>query len=150
LIQGGMQWVANAELAAAVSNSGGLRIILALSQPTPDALRKEIRKCCSLTSRPFGVNLAILPAVHPPDYLAYTNVIVDEGVQIVGTAGSNPASIIPSLEHSNVTILHKCTSIRHAKSALAWIFLSIDGFECAGHHKFDPLEPCQARACSSD
>ncbi|EAW16428.1 NAD(P)H-dependent flavin oxidoreductase [Aspergillus fischeri NRRL 181] len=135
VIQGGMQWVAYAELAAAVSNAGALGILSALSQPTPAALRNEIRKCRSLTSKPFGVNLTMLPALNPPDYLAYAQAIVDEGVQIVETAGSNPASIIAPLKEANITIIHKCTSIRHARSAvkLGVDFLSIDGFECAGH-----------------
>ncbi|KAF4203559.1 hypothetical protein CNMCM8927_008606 [Aspergillus lentulus] len=135
VIQGGMQWVAYAELAAAVSNAGALGILSGLSQPTPAALRNEIRKCRSLTSKPFGVNLTMLPALNPPDYLAYTQAVVDEGVQIVETAGSNPASIIAPLKEANITIIHKCTSIRHARSAikLGVDFLSIDGFECAGH-----------------
>ncbi|KAL4772750.1 hypothetical protein BDW60DRAFT_186943 [Aspergillus nidulans var. acristatus] len=135
VVQGGMQWVGYAELAAAVSNAGGLGILTALTQPTPEDLRKEIRKCRSMTKNPFGVNLTLLPALVPPDYGAYAQVIIDEGIKIVETAGNNPGPVIRQLKAANITILHKCTTIRHAKSAvkLGVDFLSIDGFECAGH-----------------
>ncbi|KAE8139433.1 hypothetical protein BDV38DRAFT_51846 [Aspergillus pseudotamarii] len=135
VVQGGMQWVGYAELAAAVSNAGGLGILTALTQPTPEDLRKEIRKCRSMTKKPFGVNLTLLPALVPPDYAAYAQVIIDEGVKIVETAGNNPGPVITQLKKANTIILHKCTTIRHAKSAvkLGVDFLSIDGFECAGH-----------------
>ncbi|KAL4902386.1 hypothetical protein BDW74DRAFT_63351 [Aspergillus multicolor] len=135
VVQGGMQWVGYAELAAAVSNAGGLGILTALTQPTPEDLRKEIRKCRSMTKNPFGVNLTLLPALVPPDYGAYAQVIIDEGIKIVETAGNNPGPVIKQLKAANITILHKCTTIRHAKSAvkLGVDFLSIDGFECAGH-----------------
>ncbi|KAL1981574.1 hypothetical protein VTN96DRAFT_2453 [Rasamsonia emersonii] len=135
VVQGGMQWVGYAELAAAVSNAGGLGILTALTQPTPEDLRKEIRKCRSMTNKPFGVNLTLLPALVPPDYGAYAQVIIDEGVRIVETAGNNPGPVIEKLKKANTIILHKCTTIRHAKAAarLGVDFLSIDGFECAGH-----------------
>ncbi|KKK26685.1 putative 2-nitropropane dioxygenase family oxidoreductase [Aspergillus rambellii] len=135
VVQGGMQWVGYAELAAAVSNAGGLGILTALTQPTPEDLRKEIRRCRTMTKNPFGVNLTLLPALVPPDYGAYAQVIIDEGINIVETAGNNPGPVIRQLKAAGVTILHKCTTIRHAKSAvkLGVDFLSIDGFECAGH-----------------
>ncbi|GAQ09454.1 nitronate monooxygenase [Aspergillus lentulus] len=135
VVQGGMQWVGYAELAAAVSNAGGLGILTALTQPTPEDLRKEIRRCRTMTKKPFGVNLTLLPALVPPDYAAYAQVIIDEGVKIVETAGNNPGPVITQLKKANTIILHKCTTIRHAKSAvkLGVDFLSIDGFECAGH-----------------
>ncbi|RHZ49078.1 NAD(P)H-dependent flavin oxidoreductase [Aspergillus thermomutatus] len=135
VVQGGMQWVGYAELAAAVSNAGGLGILTALTQPTPEDLRKEIRRCRTMTKNPFGVNLTLLPALVPPDYAAYAQVIIDEGIKIVETAGNNPGPVISQLKKANTIILHKCTTIRHAKSAvkLGVDFLSIDGFECAGH-----------------
>ncbi|RAH71797.1 NAD(P)H-dependent flavin oxidoreductase [Aspergillus aculeatinus CBS 121060] len=135
VVQGGMQWVGYAELAAAVSNAGGLGILTALTQPTPEDLRKEIRKCRAMTKNPFGVNLTLLPALVPPDYAAYAQVIIDEGIKIVETAGNNPGPVIQQLKKANIIVLHKCTTIRHAKSAikLGVDFLSIDGFECAGH-----------------
>ncbi|KAI9681688.1 MAG: hypothetical protein M1822_007040 [Bathelium mastoideum] len=135
VIQGGMQWVGYAELASAVSNAGGLGILTALTQPTPEALRAEIRKCKTLTSNPFGVNLTLLPALEPPDYPAYARVILAEGIRIVETAGNSPGPVIKLLKEAGCTILHKCTTIRHAQSAvrLGVDFLSIDGFECAGH-----------------
>jgi len=135
IVQGGMQWVGYAELASAVSNAGGLGILTALTQPTPEDLRKEIRRCRTMTKNPFGVNLTLLPALVPPDYAAYAQVIIDEGINIVETAGNSPGPVIKQLKKANTIILHKCTSIRHAASAvkLGVDFLSIDGFECAGH-----------------
>ncbi|KGO65295.1 Aldolase-type TIM barrel [Penicillium italicum] len=135
VVQGGMQWVGYAELASAVSNAGGLGLLTALTQPTPEDLRKEIRRCRTMTKYPFGVNLTLLPAIVPPDYAAYAQVIIDEGVKIVETAGNNPGPVITQLKKAGTIILHKCTTIRHAKSAvkLGVDFLSIDGFECAGH-----------------
>lgn len=127
--------IGTADLAAAVSNAGGLGIITALIFPTPDALRAEIQRCRKLTKNPFGVNLTLLPALVPPDYPAYAQAIIDEGVNIVETAGNSPGPVIKQLKKANVIILHKCTTIRHAQSAvkLGVDFLSIDGFECAGH-----------------
>jgi len=135
VVQGGMQWVGYAELASAVSNAGGLGIITALTQPTPEDLRKEIRKCRTLTKNPFAVNLTLLPSLNPPDYPAYARAIVDEGIRIVETAGNSPGPIIKELKKAGCIVLHKCTTIRHALSAvkLGVDFLSIDGFECAGH-----------------
>ncbi|KAF2816624.1 inosine monophosphate dehydrogenase [Mytilinidion resinicola] len=135
IVQGGMQWVGYAELASAVSNAGGLGILTALTQPTPEDLRKEIRRCRAMTKNPFGVNLTLLPALVPPDYAAYARVIIEEGINIVETAGNSPGPVIRQLKAANTIILHKCTSIRHAASAvkLGVDFLSIDGFECAGH-----------------
>ncbi|KAI9900594.1 hypothetical protein N3K66_004856 [Trichothecium roseum] len=135
VVQGGMMHVGTADLASAVSNAGGLGIITALIFPSPAELREEIRRCRTLTKNPFGVNLTLLPSLAPPDYPAYAQAIVDEGVTIVETAGNSPGPIIKQLKKAGVTILHKCTSIRHAQSAakLGVDFLSIDGFECAGH-----------------
>ncbi|KAH7135203.1 hypothetical protein B0J11DRAFT_502048 [Dendryphion nanum] len=135
VVQGGMQWVGYAELASAVSNAGGLGLLTALTQPTPEDLRKEIRRCRTMTNNPFGVNLTLLPAMIPPDYPAYAQVIIDEGIRIVETAGNSPGPVIKQLKAEGITILHKCTTIRHAQSAvkLGVDFLSIDGFECAGH-----------------
>jgi len=130
-----MQWVGYAELAAAVSNAGGLGILTALTQPTPEDLRKEIQRCKKMTNNPFGVNITLLPAMVPPDYAAYARVVIDEGIKIVETAGNSPGPVIKLLKSADIIILHKCTTIRHAESAikLGVDFLSIDGFECAGH-----------------
>lgn len=124
-----------AELASAVSNAGGLGILTALTQPTPEDLRKEIRRCRTMTKKPFGVNLTLLPSMVPPDYGAYARVIIEEKVNIVETAGNSPGPVIRQLKAAGTIILHKCTTIRHAQSAvkLGVDFLSIDGFECAGH-----------------
>lgn len=130
-----MQHVGTADLASAVSNAGALGIITALIFPTPEDLRAEIRRCRTLTSKPFAVNITLLPALVPPDYAAYARVVIEEGVKIVETAGNSPGPVIKQLKDAGVIVLHKCTAIRHAKSAikLGVDFLSIDGFECAGH-----------------
>ncbi|HXR59313.1 MAG TPA: nitronate monooxygenase [Burkholderiales bacterium] len=135
IIQGGMQWVGYAELASAVSNAGGLGILTALTQPTPEDLRKEIARCREMTDKPFGVNLTILPTIKPPPYAEYMQVIFDSGIKIVETAGNNPRDFAPKFKEKGITILHKCTSVRHALSAEKHgvDVISIDGFECAGH-----------------
>ncbi|BFZ53272.1 hypothetical protein PYCC9005_000295 [Savitreella phatthalungensis] len=135
VVQGGMQWVGVAELASAVSNAGGLGILTALTQPNPEALRQEIRRCRTMTSKPFGVNITLLPSITPPDYPAYARIAIEEGIKVVETAGNNPGPVIKILKEAGVVVIHKCTSIRHALSAerLGVDCLSIDGFECAGH-----------------
>jgi len=135
VVQGGMQWVGVPKLAAAVSNAGGLGILTALTQPSPDALRTAIRETKKLTSKPFGVNITLLPSINPPDYEGYARAAVEEGVKIFETAGNNPGPLIKFFKSKGCIVLHKCTSIRHAKSAERHgvDVLSIDGFECAGH-----------------
>lgn len=141
IIQGGMQWVGTAELASAVSNAGALGILTALTQPTPADLRKEIERCRTMTDRPFGVNLTILPAITPPPYAEYLQVIMDSGVKIVETAGNNPKDFIGKLKERGIKVVHKCTSVRHALSAerAGVDAVSIDGFECAGHPGEDDI-----------
>jgi NAD(P)H-dependent flavin oxidoreductase YrpB (nitropropane dioxygenase family) len=135
IVQGGMHCVGLAELAAAVSNAGGLGLITGLTQGTPEKLAAEIAKCRGLTDKPFGVNLTFLPAVTPPDYAGLIEVIIDGGVRIVETAGNNPAKWMPMLQAAGVKVIHKCTSVRHALKAesIGVDALSIDGFECGGH-----------------
>ena len=135
IVQGGMQWVGTAELAAAVCNAGGLGILTALTQPTPEDLHAEIERCRTMTDRPFGVNLTILPAITPPPYEQYLDVIIESGVGIIETAGNNPKEFIGKLKAHDIKVLHKCTSVRHALSAQKHGVdaVSIDGFECAGH-----------------
>jgi NADH:quinone reductase (non-electrogenic) len=128
IIQGGMHFVGLAELASAVSNAGGLGIITALTQPTPEKLGEEIRRCRDMTDKPFGVNLTFLPA-------GYVKVIVDNGIKIVETAGNNPQKWLPGLHEAGVTVIHKCTSVRHSlkAQAIGCDAVSVDGFECGGH-----------------
>jgi len=135
IVQGGMMWVGRAELAASVSNAGGLGIITALTQPSPDALRAEIERCRSMTNKPFAVNLTILPSVSPPPYAEYRQAIIDSGVKIVETAGYNPQEHVAHFKEHGIIVLHKCTAVRHALSAqrMGVDVISIDGFECAGH-----------------
>jgi len=141
IIQGGMHYVAYAEIAAAVANAGGLGIITALSQPSPEDLRKEIRKCKQLTKKPFGVNLTLLPALVPPNYAEYSQVIIDEGIKIVETAGNNPGPYIKLFKDNGLIVIHKCVTIRHALTAqrLGVDIISMDGFECAGHPGEDDI-----------
>lgn len=135
IMQGGMQWVGTCDLAAAVSAAGGLGMLTALSHSSPEHLRAEIRRLRTLTDRPFGVNLTILPAIAPPDYMAFARVMVEEGVRIVETAGNKPAEYVRLFKDAQMVVIHKCTSVRHAVSAqrMGVDFVSIDGFECAGH-----------------
>ena len=142
IVQGGMMNVGYAELAAAVSNAGGLGIITALTQPTPEALRDEIERTKGMTAKPFGVNMTIFPTVNSPDYKAYAQAIIDGGVKIVETAGTQAVrEIWEMLKPHGVTILHKCTAVRHALSAerAGCDIISIDGFECAGHPGEDDI-----------
>jgi len=135
IVQGGMQWVGRAELVAAVANAGALGFITALTQPTPDDLRREIARCREMTDKPFGVNLTILPTLNPPPYAEYRQAIIDSGVRIVETAGNNPQEHIAELKKAGVKVIHKCTAVRHALKAerIGADAISIDGFECAGH-----------------
>jgi len=141
IIQGGMHYVGFAELAAAVSNAGGLGIITGLTQKTPDALAKEIERCNKMTNKPFGVNLTFLPVIEAPDYPGYIKAIIDGGVKIVETAGNNPAKWLPMLKENGMKVIHKCTTVRHALKAegLGCDALSIDGFECGGHPGEDDI-----------
>ncbi len=135
IIQGGMHFVGLAELASAVSNAGGLGILTALTQPTPEALAAEIARCRTMTDQPFGVNLTFLPARTPPDYPGYVRVIVESGIKVVETAGNNPQQWLPALHEAGIKVIHKCTSVRHAlkAQAIGCDAVSVDGFECGGH-----------------
>lgn len=141
IIQGGMQWVGRAELASAVSNAGGLGILTALTQPTPEALRAEIARCRSMTEKPFGVNLTILPATSPPPYEAYLDAALESGVKVIETAGRSPKEFIAKAKAAGAVIVHKCTAVRHALSAerAGVDAISIDGFEAAGHPGEDDI-----------
>jgi nitronate monooxygenase len=136
-----MMWVGRAELAAAVSNAGGLGLLTALTQPTPDDLRREIDRCRAMTDKPFGVNLTILPSVTPPPYAAYRRAIIDSGITIVETAGYKPQEHVEEFKAHGVKVIHKCTAVRHALSAerMGVDAISIDGFECAGHPGEDDI-----------
>ena len=135
IIQGGMHYVGFAELAAAVSNAGGLGTITGLTQKSAEDLRKEVRKCKELTDKPFAVNLTFLPSLATPDYPGYVKVIIDEGVKVVETAGRNPQQVMPALKEAGVKVIHKCTSVRHSLKAqsIGCDAVSVDGFECGGH-----------------
>jgi NAD(P)H-dependent flavin oxidoreductase YrpB (nitropropane dioxygenase family) len=135
IIQGGMHFVGFAELAAAVSNAGGLGIITGLTQRTPELLAQEIARCRERTSKPFGVNLTFLPVLTAPDYPGYIKAIIDGGVKVVETAGNNPQKWLPALHEAGVKVIHKCTSVRHSlkAEAIGCDAVSVDGFECGGH-----------------
>ncbi|MDL9938083.1 nitronate monooxygenase [Gordonia sp. ABSL1-1] len=141
IVQGGMMFVGRAELAAAVSNAGGLGIITALTQPTPDDLAAEIARCQALTDRPFGVNMTLTLSINPPPFAEYRRVIIESGVPIVETAGSDPTVHIEHLKEHGIKVIHKCTSVAHALKAqtIGADAVSIDGFECAGHPGEDDI-----------
>jgi len=135
VVQGGMQWVGRAELVSAVANAGGLGFLTGLTQPTPEALGKEIARTRSMTDKPFGVNITILPTLKPVPYDEYRQAVIEAGIKIVETAGNNPAPHLPAFKEAGVKVIHKCTSVRHAVKAqsIGVDCVSIDGFECAGH-----------------
>jgi nitronate monooxygenase len=135
IIQGGMHYVGFAEMAAAVSNAGGLGIITGLTLGTPEKLEAEIAKCRATTDKPFGVNLTFLPVVNAPDYPGLIRVIIEGGVKVVETAGNNPQAVLPYLKDAGIKVIHKCTSVRHAlkAQAIGCDAVSVDGFECGGH-----------------
>ncbi|HEU4821511.1 MAG TPA: nitronate monooxygenase family protein [Qipengyuania sp.] len=135
IIQGGMHYVGFAEMAAAVSNAGGLGIITGLTLGTPEKLEAEIAKCRAMTDKPFGVNLTFLPVVNAPDYPGLIRVIIEGGVKVVETAGNNPQAVLPYLKDAGIKVIHKCTSVRHSlkAQAIGCDAVSVDGFECGGH-----------------
>lgn len=141
IVQGGMHYVGFAELAAAVSNAGGLGIITGLTQKTPADLANEIAKCHKLTDKPFGVNLTFLPSFTAPPYAEYIKAIVDGGVKIVETAGRSPEAYMPALKEAGIKVIHKCTSVRHSLKAekIGCDAVSVDGFECGGHPGEDDI-----------
>ncbi|MCP4627449.1 MAG: nitronate monooxygenase [bacterium] len=135
IVQGGLMWIARAELAAAVGNAGGIGFMTALTYPEAEQLRAEIRKCREMTNKPFGVNLTFLPSLRPIDYPAYIDVCIDEGIKFIETAGRNPEPYMEQLKSAGLKVVHKCTSVRHAVKAekIGCDVVSIDGFEAAGH-----------------
>ena len=141
IIQGGMHFVGFAELAAAVSNAGGLGIITGLTQRTPELLAAEIKRCREMTDKPFGVNLTFLPVMTAPDYPGYIKAIIEGGVKAVETAGNNPQKWLPALHEAGVKVIHKCTSVRHSLKAesIGCDAVSVDGFECGGHPGEDDI-----------
>jgi NADH:quinone reductase (non-electrogenic) len=141
IIQGGMHYVGFAELAAAVSNAGGLGIITGLTQKTPELLAREIARCRGMTDKPFGVNLTFLPTFAKPPYPEYIAAIVEGGVKIVETAGRSPEQYMPALKAAEIKVIHKCTSVRHSLKAerIGCDAVSVDGFECGGHPGEDDI-----------
>jgi nitronate monooxygenase len=141
IAQGGMQWVGTAELVSAVANAGALGFLTALTQPTPEALAREIARCRDMTDKPFGVNLTILPSITPPPYAEYRQAIIELGVKAVETAGYKPQEHVDAFKAAGVKVIHKCTAVRHALSAerMGVDAISIDGFECAGHPGEDDI-----------
>lgn len=152
IAQGGMQWVGKAELVSAVANAGALGFLTALTQPTPEALSKEIARAREMTDKPFGVNLTILPTMTPPPYAEYRAAIIESGVKIVETAGYKPQEHVDDLRANGVKVIHKCTAVRHALSAerMGVDAISIDGFECAGHPGEDDIPGLILIAAAAD
>ena len=141
IIQGGMHYVGFAEMAAAVSNAGGLGIITGLTQGTPEKLANEIARCKDMTDKPFGVNITILPTLTPPDYPGIVKAVIEGGVPVVETAGRNPVELLGPLKDAGIKVIHKCTSVRHSLKAqeIGCDAVSVDGFECGGHPGEDDI-----------
>ncbi|MER7516504.1 nitronate monooxygenase [Streptomyces sp. NPDC126499] len=135
IVCGGMTGVGTADLISAVAEAGALGFLTALTQPTPEALAREIARCREMTDRPFGVNLTVLPTLKPVPYAEYRAVIIESGIRVVETAGSNPAEHVADFKAAGVKVIHKAVAVRHALKAqkLGVDAVSIDGFECAGH-----------------
>lgn len=135
IIQGGMHYVGFAEMAAAVSNAGGLGVITGLTQKSPKDLANEIARCRDMTDKPFGVNITFLPTLTSIDYPAVVRAVIEGGVKVVETAGQNPSRVMPALKDAGIKVIHKCTSVRHSIKAqqLGCDAISVDGFECGGH-----------------
>ena len=141
IVQGGMQWVGRAELVSAVANAGALGFLTALTQPSPEALAAEIKRCKEMTDKAFGVNLTILPTINPPPYAEYRDAIIEGGIKVVETAGYKPQEHVDHFQQHGIKVIHKCTAVRHALSAerMGVDAISIDGFECAGHPGEDDI-----------
>jgi NAD(P)H-dependent flavin oxidoreductase YrpB (nitropropane dioxygenase family) len=152
IVQGGMQHVGKAELVAAVANAGALGFLTALTQPTPEALMKEITRTRAMTDRPFGVNLTILPTIKPVPYEEYMRAVIESGISVVETAGNNPAPFMPRLKAAGIKVIHKCTSVRHSvkAEAIGCDAVSVDGFECAGHPGEDDVPGLVLLPCAAD
>lgn len=152
IVQGGLMWVARAELVSAVSNAGAIGFLTALTQPTPKDLEKEIRRMREMTDKPFGVNLTFLPSLRQPDYPGYIEVCIGEGIQFIETAGYNPEPYMEKFKSAGMKVVHKCTSVRHALKAqrIGCDVVSIDGFECAGHPGEDDVTSLILIPCTAD
>lgn len=152
IIQGGLMWIARAELASAVANAGGIGFMTALTFPDPEDLRAEIRKCRQMTDKPFGINLTFLPTLAPPDYPAYIRVCIEEGIRFIETAGRNPEPYIDQIKSAGIKVIHKCTSVRHAQKAekIGCDAIGIDGFEAAGHPGEDDVTSLILVPCTRD
>ncbi|WFD34915.1 hypothetical protein MCUN1_001760 [Malassezia cuniculi] len=146
LVMGGMQWVGTPQLAVKVTNAGALGLVTALTQPTPEDLKKALIEAQKQVYPDIaaerkdkfgslGVNITLLPAITPPDYPAYARAALDAGIRIFETAGNNPGPVIKILKDAGAFVIHKCTTVQHGLKAasLGADMLSIDGFECAGH-----------------
>lgn len=142
IIQGGMQWLSRAELAAAVSNAGGLGIISAATHPGKKELVEEIRRTRNLTDKPFGVNITILPGVgHEDTSVQYFEAVIEEKVPVVETSGRSPESFVPELKRAGIKLIHKIPAVRFAKKAesIGADAVTIVGFEGGGHPGMDDV-----------
>jgi len=136
IICGGMQWISRAEIVAEVGNAGGIGFITAESLETPEDLREEIKKIRDLTDKPFGINLSMVPEFGLPERtLKFCDVVVEEGVQVVETAGRSPEPLMPRLKEGGVKVIHKLTSVKHALTAqrLGVDAVTMIGFGSGGH-----------------
>ncbi len=142
IVQGGLQWLATAQLASAVSEAGGLGIISSLTFPDQESLRKEIRRMKEKTQKPFGVNLSMLPGLAEGDRTAeMLQVILEERVPVVETSGRSPEPFIQRLKSEGIKLIHKVPSVRFAQKAesIGADAVTIVGFECGGRPGMDDV-----------
>ena len=143
IIQGGMVWIASAELAAAVSNAGGLGLIspnagMSRNGDQVENLKKQIEIAKGLTSKPFGVNLPIL---NNPQIEALVDAVIKAGVKVVVTAAGNPALYTSRFKEAGIKVLHLVAAVRHAQSAEKRGVDAViaEGYEAGGHNGLDEL-----------
>ncbi|MBI4295043.1 MAG: nitronate monooxygenase [Chloroflexi bacterium] len=141
IMQGALQWLSRAELAAAVSNAGGLGTVVTANMPSIAALRDELRKTKSLTDKPFCVNVSLFPGSMPWSMEEYIETVVAEGVKVIETSGRSPEPYIKLLRSGGARLIHKVPSARHAQTIerLGYDAVSVVGFECGGHPGLDDV-----------
>ncbi len=135
LIMGTMMAWSNAELVAAAANAGAFACMPSAMFATPQALRDEIRKARSLTDKPFGVNINLFPALRPQNLEEFVDVVLDEGIPVVETAGRSPEELVDRIKKGGAKLMHKCARLRDARKAesIGADIVGIVGFECGGH-----------------
>ena len=142
IMQGGMQHLGVPQLAAAVSNAGGLGTINITIYPEMDDLRAAVKKTKELTDKPFAVNISLAPGLNMGEKIhQYIDVCGEEGVKVIETAGQNPSEFVPHIKEAGIKLIHKCPGVKYAKKAenFGADAVTIVGYEVAGHPGLDEL-----------